>query len=312
MAKHFVQSPEWGKFKTEYGTPAIQVGEIQYTKHHIPFTKSFFGYCPKVDPVAIDFGLLRKSLVENDCININFDVPNVLEGSVEEKKALEIFRKHDCVLSPRDQFARSNVLIDLTKSEEELMSAMHNKQRYNAKYAEKNGVYLKIADSQAGFEQFWDLFEATSIRQKYYIRPKSYYQKIWDIFHPSGVAQILTAMYKDEPLASWMLFLYDNTLYYPYGGSSETHKNLFGSTFLGWQVILFGKQQNCATFDMWGASDDPNNKDDPWWGFTNFKMKFGGQYVKYMHSYDFVANVSVYKMFSIANDLRWKVLKILK
>jgi peptidoglycan pentaglycine glycine transferase (the first glycine) len=312
MSKHFVQSPEWGQFKTEYGTAAVRAGNVQYTKHHIPFTNAFFGYCPKVDPLTIDFEDLRKSLIANDCVNINFDVPNVVEGTDQEKRALEIFTKQGCTQSSRDQFARSNVVIDLTKSTEDLFKAMHHKHRYNYRYAEKNGVTLKIAKTQQDFDEFWDLFEATSVRQKYYVRPKSYYQTIWNMFHPKGIAHILTASYQNQPLASWLLFTYDNILYYPYGGSSEAHKNLFASTYLGWQVIKFGKEQGCTTFDMWGASDNPDDTTDQWWGFTNFKLKFGGQYVKYMHSYDFVTNPNVYKMFSVANDLRWKVLKLIK
>jgi peptidoglycan pentaglycine glycine transferase (the first glycine) len=312
MAKHVVQSPEWGKFKTFYGTPAVTVGEIQYTKHHIPLTDKFFGYCPKVDPALIDFEKIKKSLEENDCININFDVPNVVKGEKNEADALNVFRSGGCVLAPRDQFAKSNVLLDLSKSEEDLLAGMHRKHRYNIKYAEKNGVSVYKATNQKDFDIFWELFEETSIRQKYYIRPKTYYQKIWDMFKDSGLVHILITTLNTEPLAAWMFFTYDNVLYYPYGGSSEAHKNLFGSTYLAWQAILLGKKLGCHTFDMWGASENPENTSDPWWGFTNFKLKFGGIYVTYIDSYDFVVNQSVYKMFSTANDLRWKFLKLLK
>jgi lipid II:glycine glycyltransferase (peptidoglycan interpeptide bridge formation enzyme) len=245
-------------------------------------------------------------------VNINFDVPNVLKGSSQENEALKIFKNKSCVLSPRDQFAKANVLMDLTQSAEDLMAGMHTKHRYNMRYAEKKGVTLRIAGNQKDFDNFWELYETTSVRQKYYIRPKSYFQKIWDMLQPKGLVHILTAEFEGESLASWMLFNYDGVLYYPYGGSSEKHKNLFGSTYLGWQVILFGKKLGCTTFDMWGASQDPNNESDPWWGFTNFKLKYGGQYVTYMDSYDYVVNPAVYKVFSLANDFRWKVLKFLK
>lgn len=312
MAKHIVQSHEWGEFKSEYGTPAIHVGDIQYTKHHIPLTGQFFGYCPKVDPSKINFAALKKSLIENDCASVNFDVPNVIKGSKEEEEALKIFAEHGCTLSPRDQFAKSNVLLDLTKSEEDLLADMHTKQRYNIKYAEKNGVTSRLAESQEDFDTFWKMFEETSVRQKYYIRPKSYYQKIWNMFKDTGMVYILIVEGKAEPLASWMLFKYEDVLYYPYGGSSEKHRNLFGSVYIGWQAILLGKKLGCKIFDMWGASENPDNQEDPWWGFTNFKLKYGGQHITYMDSYDFVVNSAVYKMFNTANNLRWKVLKFIK
>lgn len=312
MARHIVQSSQWGEFKSEYGTQAINAGGVQYTKHCIPFTKYFFGYCPKADPFEIDFDALKNSLNENDCININFDVPDVIKGTKEEAAAIKLFESHSCVLAPRDQFAKSNVILDISKSEEDLLANMHTKQRYNIKYAEKNGVTAKVADNQKDFDVFWELFESTSVRQKYYIRPKSYYQRIWDKFKDGGLAHILSVYYKDEPLASWMFFTYENVLYYPYGGSSEKHRNLFGSTYLGWQAILLGKKLGCHTFDMWGASENPDDVSDPWWGFTNFKLKYGGTHITYMNSYDLVINSTMYNAFSIANDLRWKFLKLLK
>ena len=312
MVRHIVQSPQWGEFKTEYGTPAIIAGGVQYTKHCIPFTKYFFGYCPKVDPFEIDFDILKKSLKENDCVNVNFDVPNIIKGTKAEVDATKLFESQGCTLAPRDQFAKSNVILDISKSEEELLISMHTKQRYNIKYAEKNGVTTKIGEDQKDFDIFWDLYESTSIRQKYYIRPKSYYQKIWSMFKDSGMSRILLAQYSGEPLASWMFLIYENVLYYPYGGSSEKHRNLFGSTYLGWKAILLGRKLGCHTFDMWGASENPENINDPWWGFTNFKLKYGGEHVTYMDSYDLVVNNTVYKAFSVANDLRWKFLKLIK
>lgn len=312
MAKHIVQSAEWGAVKSACGTPAIQVGDIQYTKHKLPFTDFYYGYCPKVDPFAIDFDALKKSLEENNCINVNFDVPNVIMDTPEAQKALEIFSLKGCTKSPRDQFAKSNILLDISHSNDLLLSSMHSKQRYNLKYAQKNGVTVTQASTQEDFDLFYQLLDSTADRQKYYVKSKSYYQKIWDMLHPLGICHILNATYKGDILASWMLFSYQNVLYYPFGGSSEKHKNLFASTLVGWEAILLGKSLGCTMFDMWGAADDINNTADPWWGFTNFKLKFGGKYVKYVDSYDLVINVPVYKAFLVANDLRWKVLKAIK
>jgi len=109
-----------------------------------------------------------------------------------------------------------------------------------------------------------------------------------------------------------MLFVYDKTLYYPYGGSSEDHKNLFGSNMVAWEAMKLGKDYDCDTFDMWGAAEDPNDTTDPWHGFTNFKMKFGGKHVTYMDSYDLVINPMMYNMFNLANTIRWKILNAIK
>jgi len=101
-------------------------------------------------------------------------------------------------------------------------------------------------------------------------------------------------------------------LYYPYGGSTAEERNVQSSCLVGWEAIRLGKKLGCKLFDMWGATEDMSNKSDPYYGFSVFKEKFGSKHVEYIPSYDFVVNEPVYKMFTAANNLRWKVLNLLK
>jgi len=308
---HIVQSPEWGKFKSECGTPAIKTGNVQYTKHKVPFTSFYYGYAPKVNPLLINWNEIKKSAKDNNCITINFDVPNVLTTEPNSKKAIETLEEH-CRKSPKDTFARHNVLLDISQDEKTLLSNLHHKHRYNIKYAKKSGVSVEKAESGKDFDVFFNLLKETSDRQKYYIHPKAYFQKIWQILGKNDICNILTAKYKSEPLVSWMLFTYEDIIYYPYGGSTVKHKNLHPSCLIGWETILLGKKKGCKTFDMWGASENPDDKFDPWHGFTNFKLKYGGKHVEYINSYDLILNEPAYSAFSIANNLRWKLLNLLK
>ncbi len=311
MRRHIVQSKEWGEVKSKYGTPAVSVGGVQYTLHKIPFSNYYFANCPKVDPFGIDWDEIKESAKGRGAFVVNFDVPNVIKGSDEFVKAEEIFKQH-CVRSPRDTFAKANVLLDLAKSEDELLADMHKKHRYNIGLAQRNGVAVKEAADQADFDVFYDLLKSAADRQKYYVRPKSYYQIIWNELSPKKMAHILTTEHNGNPLSSWMLFRHENTLYYPYGGSSERHKNLFASNLIGWEAIKLGKRLGCSVFDMWGAATDPNDKKDPYHGFTNFKLKFGGKHVVYIDSYDLVVNKQIYDLFNAAQDIRWKILNLLR
>ncbi len=87
----------------------LPAGGVVYTRHRIPLTRAFIAYCPRVDPLAIETEALKASLAENGCVNVNFDVPNVVRGSAEEAPALEA----------------------LSGSEENLLEEMHPKHRYN-------------------------------------------------------------------------------------------------------------------------------------------------------------------------------------
>lgn len=299
----------WAEFKNKYGTPAITAGNVIYTVHKIPFSSYNYAYCPRVSPFDINFDDLKESLKDNDCIAIHFDVPNIIKGSDKEKEAVEIFEKH-CKISPRDEFAKANFLIDLTKSEEELLSSLHKKHRYNLNYAKKNGVTVRETTDDGDLDIFCNLYKETGLRQKFYYRNNRYLHTMWDVFKKEGLAKLLIAEHKSEPLAAWILLSYGGVLYYPYGGSTEKMKNLFASTVLGWESLMLGKRMGLKTFDMWGASADLNDTDDEYHGFSIFKSKFGADHVVYIDSYDMVLNENLYKAFNFANNLRWKLLKL--
>lgn len=310
MYQHVVQSTEWGQFKSAFGTEVVRVGKVQYTIHKIPIIKLNYAYCPKVLPQDIDWQPLMESLKNKRCIAIKFDVPNVEKGTSSEKRAVEIFTKQSGVIkASKSTFTQNNVVLDLNSDEETLFTNLHSKHRYNIRYAQKQGVTIEHAQTNQDFDTFFQLLELTSKRQKFLIHPKNYYKKMWELFKPLGMVHILIAKHNQTPLAAWMLFVYNDVLYYPYGASDDKYKNLQASNLLGWEAIRLGKSLGCHTFDMWGACKDLNNTKDPEWGFTNFKLKFGGKYVTYMDSYELVLNKPTYEAF---NFLYPKVLKLLK
>jgi lipid II:glycine glycyltransferase (peptidoglycan interpeptide bridge formation enzyme) len=76
-----------------------------------------------------------------------------------------------------------------------------------------------------------------------------------------------------------------------------------------WEMIRFGKQQGCSQFDMWGSLGPEPDKSDPWYGFHRFKQGYGGDLVEFVGTYDLVLQDMPYKLFRVANDIRWKFLK---
>lgn len=310
---HIVQTKEWGSFKSKFGTKAVRIGDLQYTLHKIPHTNFNYAYAPKINGLNVDWAELEASLKLNNCFVLNMDVPNMLKGSTEEKKfKAQLLENPRIKVSPKNTFTRNNVLLDLKPSEEELLANMHKKHRYNIRLAEKKGVTTRFARTEKDFNIFMDLMKQTSERQGFLIHPTKYYKTIWELFAPRQLAEIIIAEYKGKPLAAWMLFVNEKTLYYPYGGSSNEHRNLFASNVVGWEAIKYGKKRECEIFDMWGACKDINDEKDPEWGFTNFKLKFGGEYVEYTESHDLILNKPLYYIFNFAYPKAIKILKTLK
>lgn len=307
---HIVQSKEWGEIKTLLGTPAIRTNGFQYTKHKIPFTNYFYGYCPKVNPSHIQWDVVKKSAEKENVIAINFDCPDITTENPQSKDMEEVL-KTNCLPSSKQTFAKYNVLLDITKSEEKLLAAMHPKTRYNIRSAQKNGITAREG-KDSDISTFTDLQKQAAQRQRFFIHTDKYYETIWRVLGSKGIAKLLIAYHDSKPVTCWMLYIHHKTLYYPYGGSSGEYQNLFPNNLVCWEAIKLGKKFGCETFDMWGASKDPNDTTDPRYGFTRFKLGFGGKHVEYINSYDLVINQSLYQIFNTANRARWLILNTFK
>ncbi|GAJ08405.1 unnamed protein product, partial [marine sediment metagenome] len=247
---------------------------IQLTIHPLPKTKYNIGYVPKCVMFNKQMLLsLKKIGQENNCIFIKIE-PN-------EIKRKEFFLENGCVYG-RPLFTKYTFQIDLTQSEETLLSKMKQKTRYNIRLAQKHGVKIVEDNSPKAFNEYLKLTFETTKRQKFYAHDKDYHQKMRQTLYPSGIAHLLKADYQGKTLAVWMVFVFNNVLYYPYGASSREYKNVMASSLIMWEAIRFGKKMGCHTFDLWGCLGPNPSPKDSWYGFHRFKQGYGPKLIEFI------------------------------
>lgn len=300
LVDHIVQSWEWGEFRKSLGLPFLRYGIFQngkmkrvfeLTLHRIPFTNYFVGYLPKGPLPDKEFTEALKIIgKENRCAYIKVE-PNILASP--SVKIYQEFKR-----SPKPLFTKYNFIVDLTQSEEDLLKNMHPKTRYNIRLADKKGVTVEERVDDEAFEIYLKLYFETTKRQNYYGHSESYHRKTWKILKGANMARILIGFYNKKPLTAWMLFNFKDTLYYPYGGSSIEHKDVMSNNIVAWEAIKVGKRMGLKSFDMWGALGPAADSKDPWFGFHDFKRKYGGKLVEYVGTYDLVFNKPLYNIFT--------------
>jgi len=133
---------------------------------------------------------------------------------------------------------------------------------------------------------------------------------MFETLSKTGMLHIFKATLDGQTLSVWIIFVFNGKLYYPYGASSREHHEVMANNLLAWKVIQFGKAQGCTVFDMWGSLGPNPDQNDPWYGFHKFKEGYGGKLVQFVGSYDLVLNTSMYKIFLIVDNLRWKFLRL--
>lgn len=321
-ATHPLQSFAWGEFRKKTGLKVERVGVfegkklisgMQVTIHPLPKTSYTVGYFPRgMMPDDTQLRILRDIGKRNKCILIKLE-PNigakVREGRKDAHQAIIQYLGDNGAQKGRPLFTKFTFQIDLTKSEKELLAGMKSKTRYNLRLAERKGVTVEEDNSVETFEEYLKLVQETTRRQRFYAHSLDYHRQMWRQLHKADMARLLVARGQKKILVVWVVFVFNGVLYYPYGASSSEHRELMASNLMMWEAMRFGKKIGCKTFDLWGSLSPNPSKRDPWYGFHRFKEGYGGTLVEFLGTYDLVLQPRLYKLYRLADNLRWKFLR---
>jgi len=311
-ATHPLASWEWGEFRKAMGIPVVRLGKyenekltdcLQVTFHHIPLTPFTIGYAPKCPlPTASIFRELRTVGREHHAILIQLE-PN---STVEEAAMMQPYP--GLIPSHHPLFTKYTFILDLSKPEQEILASFHPKTRYNIRVAERHGVVVTEDNSDTTFAAYLKLSHETTTRQKFYAHSLRYHQTLWKILKEHNIAHLFTATYNNELVCAWMVFVWKNTVYYPYGASSRSHREVMAPNLMLWHIATWAKRQGLFYFDLWGAMGPNPDIKDPWYGFHRFKEGYNPALVEFIGSFDFVLNPLFYRLYKIVDSLRWFLL----
>ncbi len=305
----FLQSFEWGEFNKEAlgnkisrlvvweeGKICIAVLGIDRA---LPFNQKYV-YCPRglmwrkdySDKRAAAYGEIIKRLHSEmgDHIFLRSCPPYEHKDYVAGFLSRLGFQKPKILT--HSQEPESTLLIDLTKSEEELLAAMHQKTRYNIRLAEKKEIKTRIMGQESrikDIDTFYKLSEETAKRNGIKIYDKSYYEKLISYFG-AGDKNIKLKLYfaehEGKSLATILAIYFGDTATYLHGASANEGRELMANYLLQWTVIKDAKRDGYKIYDFWGA----NENNASWAGITRFKKGFGGAEYRFLGTWDYVLN----------------------
>lgn len=306
---HPLQTWEWGSLRASHGLRVVRIQEqrdallsnFQMTIHPIPHTPYSIGYLPKSSVPSDDmFTFLRTAADEYNCVFIKLEPANTKSDLTKEQITS---LKRNTIPSPHPLFPEWTQVLDLGPNEDELLTNMKSKTRYNIRLGQKNGIRVKEMTTSEGFEIFQKLYFETCQRQKYRGHTYSYHKQLFEQLKGS-LAHILIAFDGTTPLAAYELFLFKNRLYYPYGGSSDINRNKMAANIIMWEAIRFGKSHGATSFDMWGSLPPDYDQNNPWAGFTRFKEGYGATFVQLAGSFDCVYKPTLYSLYGSIQKTR--------
>jgi len=293
----FLQSWEWGMFQKKLGRKiwflAIKnkeqiIGQALIIKYILPFGKSYF-YCSR-GPVSL---FLNKEVFQELVKKIK-DL-----GQKEKAIFLRWDQKNDKFnfkgfTKIKDLQPSKTIILNLEKTEAELLKEMHTKTRYNIRLAQKHGVKVFKSNEEKYLNIFLDLLHQTSEREKFRIYPDDYYKKL--LTSESKFATLYLAEYQNRILAAHLLIFFNHTATYLHGASSRECREVMAPYLLHWQTIQQAKKENIYFYDFWGIDKKK------WPGITRFKLNFKGQEFCYPGTFELPLSkiwYTLYKLFKL-------------
>jgi len=209
------------------------------------------------------------------------------------------------VYSPDQIQFRNTVLVNLSQSEDSLLSNMKQKTRYNIRLSERKGVIIRDG-TREDFNLLYRMYAETSMRDGFAIREIGYYQTLWEIFsrdwNPHGNPNnrsgldVLIAEVEGIPTAAVVIIYFAGVAYYYNGMSLPIHRKLMPNYLLQWEAIKRAKNAGCKLYDLWGAPEIFNQR-DTLWGVYRFKRGFGGYVQRSVGAYDYPVNAFIYNAY---------------
>lgn len=239
-------------------------------------------------------------------------VGNAHAHSKNRNVYMHSLQNYKIIKAPHDMQPKEIFVINITKSEEELLAEMKEKTRYNIRLAEKKGVQIRIMNYELGIknnylDKFINLVKITAERNKITAHPEGYYRKMFEVI-PKENLKLYVAEYQNKTIAANIVVFYGDTAIYLHGASDNEYRNVMAPYLLQWRQICDAKLSGCTKYDMGGVKTTNNQQPttNNWYGITKFKLGFSPdtQPVEFAGSYDIVINKAKYAIYKLLQKIK--------
>ncbi len=308
---HPLQSAAWGEVKSpDWNVERILIAE--------KFPLSIF--IKKIPFIGLKFGYIPRGIIFNDDKNISRILDSLI-NFVKEKKLSHLlldtaidfdnyFKGEDiCIkkslkeygfnVSGRQEQPIRTIVLDLSKSEDELLSDMRSKHRQYIRKSQRNGVCIETGTDE-NIDDFIQIIDAIKKERGYLMHESDYYRKVWKYFRQEDSAHMFIAKVQGKIVGTYMLIFSKDNTYEMFGGCNREGRNLLANYALKWESIKYSKSIGKKYYDQWGA-------EFVYEGLVQFKEGFGGKVVEYPDQYVyFNSNLGymIYKLLRKVNNLR--------
>lgn len=174
--------------------------------------------------------------------------------------------------------------VDLRQSEDQLMSSMKSKTRYNVRKGLRSGVEIRSGTAD-DLQTLHPLLVSTAERQGFVAPGEAYLEEMWGRLADSGRMVTFFADVDGETVAAILVTAFGDIAFYKRGAWNGRHGPAHPNEVLHWEAMRWAKRTGFTWYDFDGierdvaesliAGEDPGDLTS----VTRFKLGFGGDVV---------------------------------
>lgn len=202
--------------------------------------------------------------------------------------------------SPNTILIPRTLILDLSKTEDELQAAMTKKTRQYIRKSARENIEIRRVTSRDELTQCLNIYHETAARAGFPLHDDQYYYDVADMLGESSV--VFAAFHEGRPIAFVWLTVSATTAFELYGGMNELGQQLRANYALKWHAITRCKEWGIARYDMNGLLND---------GVSTFKQGFADHENMLAGTYDYALS-PLYPVWTKALPTAKKVVRKLK
>lgn len=240
------------------------------------------------------FALIRKVAAQEKCVFVRVRPQLKLNDAT-----LELMKNLGLKKAPMHLHAEHTIMLDLTKTEEELLAGMRRQTRYEVRRSEKLAIKVTKDNSKKIYEEFRSVQAETALRQNF-VPPdlktllaerEAFSDKAW-IYRAEATKKTLEdgknpAAKVGDPIAYGLILVSGREADYFEAASTDLNRRLPGAYALQWQAIKDLKKLGIERYNLWGVAPS-GQKQHRYAGVTTFKTGFGGEAIEFVPAQDLV------------------------
>ncbi len=250
---------------------------------------------------------LKKICKIENCLFIQIEILDYENiESMENLKSLINFRETHILFNKwyyKKFITAYSALINLEKSEKEILEDMKPKWRYNIKLAQKKWIEVSVVEkTDENIKFYYELMCETTTRDNFSWNNFNYYK----IFLKSlNNSKLILAKKGWVVIAGW-IFIFDDdvSIYYYWASTSKKeYRNMMAPYLVQWEAIKYAKNIWSKIYDFLWVSSPGNSNDSLSW-VTNFKKKLSWNIKQVSTSYIFINKKIKYFVINILRSLK--------